>query len=83
MDDLRPPSELTIINPTSDDLTYTYDVNEDGKPVSYTVKSRESGTFKRVVANHIAKHITTHILNQRNTYATPEQIKAIYDSLFI
>ena len=47
---------LEIKNPTSEDFTWRY----NGEP--YTIKAKESATFVRPVAIHLAKHLSTQMV---------------------
>ena len=62
----------TIYNPTTKDFKVKYDINEDGKPVTYSIKAMEMAEFSNVVADHITKHLATHILNKRGIKENPE-----------
>ena len=48
-----------IYNPDDDDFTVKY----GGK--SYTIFSREIDSFPVFIAEHIKKHLATHLLNKR------------------
>jgi len=41
-----------IVNPSSHDFTCTHDSNEDGNPITYTIKSRQGLMLKRFIADH-------------------------------
>ena len=56
---------VPLMNPDSEDFTTTYDINEDGKPVSYTIKSQQIQEFPQIIAEHIKKHLSTQIMNKR------------------
>lgn len=73
----------TIINTTSQDFTCTYDTHGTGNPISYTIKSRESGTFPYKVAVHIAKHLAKHIVGKKSGVITQAAKEEVYNSLFI
>lgn len=79
--DLEKPT--TIVNPTSYDFTCTYDLNRDGNPVSYTIKSRESATYPYKIAIHVAKHLTKFIVNKLSGVKTQALKKKTFDSLFV
>lgn len=73
----------TIINPTSHDFSCTYDTMGNGTPIKYTIKSRESGTYPRRVACHIAKKLTDFIVNQNTGVITQALKEKTYNGLFI
>lgn len=52
-----------IVNPSSHDFTTTYDSNEDHKPVTYTIKSRQGLMLKRYIADHVSEKLCTQILS--------------------
>lgn len=75
--------QTTIMNPTSDDFTCTYDTNHNGMPLSYTIKSREAGTFPYEVAIHIAKKLAYHMASNKGGVITQARKEKIYNDLFI
>ena len=56
---------VPLMNPDSEDFTTTYDINEDGKPITYTIKSQQIQEFPLIIAEHIKKHLSTQIMNKR------------------
>lgn len=54
-----------VHNPTKDDFTMKYDINEDNEPVPYTVEAGDIKEFPKIVADHLKKHLATKILNIR------------------
>lgn len=48
-----------IFNPTLRDFTCTY--VEKNKPIEYTIKSLETATFPKYLADHIVKHLAQKI----------------------
>lgn len=49
-------SSVTITNPTSEDFTWRW----NGQP--YTIKAKESMSFAKPIAFHLAKHLSTKII---------------------
>ena len=68
-----------VFNPTKNDFTTSYDVNENGHPQEFTIRSREGDKFKRFIADHIAKKLKDEILgamknNNRSRDLVEEEI---------
>lgn len=61
-----------IVNPSSKDFSCTYDTNEDRKPVTYTIKSREGAMLKRFIADHVSHKLCTQILSDYKGIVTEE-----------
>ena len=57
---------LTVFNPSFKDFTVIY----QGEPV--TIKSLEMRDFPFDVANHVVKHLSNDILNERGVRNNPE-----------
>lgn len=51
----------TIFNPSSQDFSITYDINNDSNPVEFTIEALQYKEFPEVVANHIADHLAKKI----------------------
>ena len=62
-----------IINPSSHDFTCTHDSNSNGKPITYTIKSREGLRLKRYIADHVSQKLCTQILSN-NEKPVSEQL---------
>lgn len=56
---------LAIYNPDTEDFTRTYDINENGQPVSFTIHAGEIEKFPKVIAEHLKKHLAKHLTNKR------------------
>jgi len=55
-----------VYNPDSEDFSTTYDVNGNGDPVTFTIRSFEIGKFENdAVGKHMLKHLADKILMKR------------------
>jgi len=55
-----------VYNPDSEDFSTTYDVNGNGDPVTFTIRSFEIGKFEiDAVGKHMLKHLADKILMKR------------------
>lgn len=70
-----------IINPSAHDFTCTHDTNEDRKPVTYTIKSREGLMLKRYIADHVSEKLCTEILAHEKSPVTEEMKKETLKSI--
>lgn len=61
-----------IVNPSSHDFTCTHDSNEDRKPITYTIKSREGVMLKRYIADHVSLKLCEDILSSSKSMVTEE-----------
>lgn len=59
-----------IFNPLLEDFTVPY------AGIAYTVPSNDMAEFSLEIANHIQKHLITHILNKKNNHSEEEREKA-------
>ena len=60
-----------IFNPLLKDFVTTYDINEDGHPVTFVARAQEITAFDPIVADHIASHLADEVLNQRSVRTNP------------
>lgn len=73
---------ITLINPTSEDFTVPY----NGQP--YTLKAGETKSFSKFVGFHIAKHLSTKMIEDeipnKVKKTTPVAVaqRTVYDSHF-
>lgn len=58
-------SKVPLFNPDNEDFTVTYDINEDGKPLSYTIHAGEIASFEPIIADHVRKHLVNRIVMKR------------------
>lgn len=65
MNDDAPKATAYVHNITKDDFTVTYDTNQDGNPVEYTVEAGEIREFPIAIADHVKKHLAHKITNIR------------------
>lgn len=56
---------VAIYNPDSADFTITYDTNEDGNPLAYTLGAGQAEKFAKPIADHIATHLAKHLVFKR------------------
>lgn len=56
-----------IYNPLNKDFSQTYDINEDGKPPTFTINAKDIAEFDAPVAEHLAKHLATEYVNVHGT----------------
>ena len=64
--------KVFVFNPDIEDFSVKYDINGDGNPVTFTIRSLESEPFEPVIAEHIIKHLATHLLHKRGVRHNPE-----------
>ncbi len=57
--------KIGVRNPTDDDFSVTYDINNNGKPVTFTVPSHTIEYFEPIIAEHIIKHLAQKIVFSR------------------
>lgn len=63
---------LYLVNPTSEDFTHNY----NGEP--YTVKAGETKAFAKYVAYHLAKHLSSKMVQQEALKkATKDELKEL------
>lgn len=60
-----------IFNPLLKDFVTTYDINEDGIPVTFIARAQEITSFEPIVADHVASHLADEVLNQRGVRTNP------------
>lgn len=70
-----------IVNPSSRDFTCKHDSNSDGKPVSYTIKSREGLMLKRYIADHVSAKLCDYILSDQKGLVTQEKRDEVLQSI--
>lgn len=59
------PKEVAVYNPSNEDFTTTYDINEDRNPVAYIAKAQEITFFSPIIAEHIKKHLANKLIQER------------------
>ena len=57
--------KVFIFNPDIEDFSVKYDINGDGSPATFTIRSLESDSFSPVIAKHITKHLANYLLHKR------------------
>jgi len=62
LDNLNLNEMVSILNPSPHDFTTTI-VDNTGKPIAYTIKSRQSLTLERYAANHLSNKLVDVILS--------------------
>jgi hypothetical protein len=60
-----------IFNPTSDDFTVSY------AGVPYTILSHDMKEFPIEIADHVQKHLVTHILNKKGSFTEQDRQDAL------
>lgn len=70
-----------IINPSSKDFSCTYDSNEDGKPITYTIKSLEGIMLKRYIADHVSMKLCTQMLSGHKSPVSDELFEKTLKSI--
>jgi len=61
----KPKKKVAVFNPLLIDFTFKYDVNDDSKPVSFTIHSREIEWYEPYLAKHAKKDLADLIFNQQ------------------
>ena len=56
--------KVGIFNPLSEDFRFKYDVNNDKKPVSFTIPARDVVYFEKHLAEHGRKALVDEMLNR-------------------
>lgn len=58
--------KVGVYNPTDEEFSVQYDVNEDRSPITFTIKPLDIEYFEPSVANHIKKHLADKILYSKS-----------------
>lgn len=63
---LNSAKHIYLFNPLLQDFTCTYDVNKNGKPVEYTIPSKENLKLPYDVAQGIGLHLVNAYIEDRD-----------------
>lgn len=59
-----------LFNPLKRDFSVNYDINGNGKPLTFTARSMTITRFDEPIYDHVKKHLITEILNERELNPT-------------
>lgn len=67
---------VKLFNPSlTDTFTTTYDINEDGNPLTYSIEPLDIKAFPAPVAEHILNHLAYKIAKERTKSGTNYEIE--------
>ena len=71
----KPKKKVAVFNPLLIDFTFKYDVNDDSKPVSFTIHSREIEWYEPYLAKHAKKALSELIFDKQGNYRKDREIQ--------
>jgi hypothetical protein len=76
----RSVKKVAVFNPLNRDFHFKYDINNDRKPVLFTIHSREVEWYDPHLAKHAKKHLANLIFDEQFSYRKDRdmQMKEIY-----
>ena len=57
--------KVGVYNPLLTDFTFKYDVNNDARPVSFTIHAREHEFYEPYLAKHAKKHLANKVFDEK------------------
>lgn len=78
-------NKIAVYNPLKTDFETSYDTDGNGYPYSYKVPALEIAFFEPIVADHVAKHLTTAVMNTRSvkTNYSDEYDKVLKEEILV
>jgi hypothetical protein len=75
---------VRIFNPDTEDFTVTYDIEENGKPRTFTAPAQEISTFPGLIADHLIIHLSYRLLYKRGVKTNVEDdLKKIREEIVV
>ena len=69
------PKKIGVYNPLLIDFTFKYDVNNDGKPVSFTIHAREHEFYEPYLVKHAKKALATLVFDKKGNLRKDREVQ--------